>query len=31
MKIVLHKRNLMISSSVGFGNPDKYSYEIPHE
>ena len=31
MKIVWHKHNLMISSSVGSGDPGKYSYEIRHE
>ena len=31
MKIVSHKHNLMISSSVGSGYPDKYSYEVLHE
>ena len=31
MKIVWHKHNLMISSSVGSGHPDKQSYKIPHE
>ena len=31
MKIVLHKYNLMTSSSVGSGHPGKYSYEILHE
>ena len=31
MKIVWHKRNLMISSSVVYGHPVKYSYEIPDE
>ena len=31
MRIVWHKRNLMISSSVVYGHPVKYSYEIPNE
>ena len=31
MKIVWYKHNLMISSSVGYDHPVKYSYEIPHE
>ena len=31
MKIVWHKHNLMIYSSVCSGHPGKYSYEIPHE
>ena len=31
MKIVWHKRNLMISSSVVYGHPVKYSYQIPNE
>ena len=31
MKIVLHKHDLIISSSVGSGHSDKYSYVIPHE
>ena len=31
MKIVLHKHDLMISSSVSSGHPDKYPYEILHE
>ena len=31
MRIVWHKRNLMISSSVVYGHPVKYSYEIPDE
>ena len=28
---VWHKHNLMISFSVVYGHPVKYSYEIPHE
>ena len=31
LKIVWHKHDLVISSLVGFGHPDKYSYEITHE
>ena len=31
MKILWHKRNLMISSSVVYDHPVKYSYEIPNE
>ena len=31
LKIVWYKDNLTITSSVGFGHPVKYSYEIPHE
>ena len=31
MRIVWHKHNLMISSSVSSGYPGNYSYEIPHE
>ena len=31
MEIVWNKRNLMIFSSVVYGHPVKYSYEIPHE
>ena len=31
MKIVLYKPNLIIPSSVSYGHPNKYSYEIPHE
>ena len=31
MKIVKHKHNLMILSSIGSVHPGKYSYEIPHE
>ena len=31
MKIVWHKHNLMISSSVGTSILDDYSYEIPNE
>ena len=30
MKMVWHKHNLIISSSVGSGHLNKYSYEIPH-
>ena len=29
--IVWHKQNLMASSLVGSGHPDKYSYEISHK
>ena len=31
MKIVKHKHNLMLFSSIGSVHPGKYSYEIPHE
>ena len=31
MKIILHKHDLIISSSVGSGHSDKYSYVIPHK
>ena len=31
MKIVRRKHNLIIYSSVGSGNHDKDSFEIPHE
>ena len=31
MKIVWDKYNLIISSLLGSGHPDKYSYKIPHE
>ena len=31
MEIVWNKPNLIISSSVSFGHPDKYSYGILHE
>ena len=31
MKIVWHKHNLVISSSVDSKHRGKYSYEIPHE
>ena len=31
MKIVRHKHSLIIYSSVGSGNHDKDSFEIPHE
>ena len=31
IKMVWHKHNLIISSSVGSGHPGKYWYEIPHE
>ena len=31
MKIVWHKHNLSISSSVCSGHPGEHSYEIPHE
>ena len=31
INIVWHKYNLIISSSVGSGDPDKYLYEILHE
>ena len=31
MRIVWHKRNLMISSSVVYGHPVKYSYEFLSE
>ena len=30
MEIVWQKYNLIISSSVGSGHHDKYSYEIPY-
>ena len=30
MKVVWHKHNLIISSSVGSSHPDKYSFEISH-
>ena len=30
-EVAWHKRNLMISSSVVYGHPVKYSYEIPNE
>ena len=31
MKLVWHKHNLIISSSVGSGHHEKYSYEISYE
>ena len=31
MKVVWHKHNLWISSSIGFSHPGKYSYEVPLE
>ena len=31
MKIVWHKHNLIIFSSIGSGHPGKHSYKIPYE